>query len=69
MKTPLPLGEGELTSIICALLKERGLDSFTLSLEDFDKLNLGAYGLECTGDIDDNDSDTVLSMTVSIVKV
>ena len=68
MKTPLPIGNGELSSIICAMLIERGLDSFTLPLEDFERLNLGAYGLECEGEIAE-DGDTVTAMIVTIRKM
>lgn len=69
MKTPLPLKTGELSSIICALLIERGLDSFTLSLEDFDKLNLGASGLYCEGELENEDDDVPTAMTVIIRKL
>lgn len=69
MKTPLPIGNGELSSIICAMLRERGLDSFTLPLEDFERLNLGAYGLECEGEFANEDDDIPTSMTVTIRKM
>ena len=68
MKEPIELDGGHLSSIICAMLNERGQDSFTLTFEKFEELDLGNFGLECEGVFEDGD-DTPTAIIVTVRRV
>lgn len=69
MKQPIPLGAGELSSIITAMLLEQGKTEYTLSFNDYTNLGLGDCALESMGNFENDDDDRPVSITVTVLSV
>ena len=65
-KTPIPLEQGELCSIITAMLLQQGKTEFTLSLAEFDDMGIGKLHLMSDGEFEEG-SDTPTSVTVHVL--
>lgn len=72
MRKPIHLDESHLSSIISAMLAEKGVDEFTLTFEKYNEPDLGNFGLashaEYSGDKDYPDSITVTVLTKSEIE-
>lgn len=66
MKKPIPLGQGELCSIITAMLLQQGKTEFTLSAAEFEDMGVGKLHVMTDGEFENDDSDTPTSMTVHV---
>lgn len=64
MKQLIPTGTGDLSTIITKMLMDQGLTEFTVSIADFDRLNLSDYVIETTGDVVDGE---LLSFTATLI--
>lgn len=70
MRKPIELSGDHLSSIITAMLKERGLTEYTLQFDTFHELDLGSYGLECSAEWNETDGKSYPdSITVTIRKL
>ena len=66
MKKPIPLGTGELSSMITAMLLQQGKTEFTLTLAEFEDMGLGALHVMSDGEFEEG-SDTPTSVTVHVM--
>lgn len=70
MKKPIALNGDNLSSIITAMLMEKGLTEYTLHFDTFTELDLGNWGLEFTAEWSDSgDKSYPESITVTLRKV
>lgn len=67
MKLPIQMQVEHLSAIITAMLMQSGEDSFTLSNDEFDNLDLSSFGLSCEGELT-TDGENFTAITVTIVQ-